>query len=145
MPSLARRVQNTPPWRPDMKKRGYSLIEVLVSMALVLFLLVGTAELITLSIWAKRKGDVTAGLSRSFCGRVESLKSLAFGPEGLQAGDYAETVRDEAGGGLFLHEWTVEDFGERSKRVRLTVTPAGRPEARASLTLWISKDLGFAP
>jgi prepilin-type N-terminal cleavage/methylation domain-containing protein len=128
-----------------MEKPGFSLIEVLVSMALVLLLLLGTAELIALSIWARRKGDVTAGLSRAFCARAESLKSLAFGSEGLQAGDYSETVRDEAGGGLFLHEWTVEDPGERLKKVRLTVAPAGRPKAEVSLTLWISKELGFAP
>ncbi len=128
-----------------MEQRGFSLIEILISMALVLLLLVGTAELITMSIWAKRKGDVTAGLVRSFCSRAESLKSLAFGPQGLPAGDYAETARDEGGRGLFLHEWTVEDAGERSQRVRLRVTPAGHPESAASLTLWISKGLGFRP
>jgi prepilin-type N-terminal cleavage/methylation domain-containing protein len=128
-----------------MNRRGFSLIEVLIAMTLAMVLLLGTAELITLSIWAGRKGDMTAALTQALSGRAEALKSLAFAPGGLISGDYSETVRDEAGRGLYLHEWTVEDAGERMSRVRLRVSPAGRPEAGAALTLWISKDLGFRP
>ncbi|MGA2361506.1 MAG: prepilin-type N-terminal cleavage/methylation domain-containing protein [Candidatus Aminicenantales bacterium] len=128
-----------------MKRQGFSLIEVLVSMTLALVLLLGTAELITLSVWAKRRGDTTSGLAHSLTTRLEGLKSLSFESDGLRPGEYSEAVRDEAGRGLFLHEWTVEDAGERMKRVRVTVCPAGRPGSGASVTLWISKDLGFAP
>jgi prepilin-type N-terminal cleavage/methylation domain-containing protein len=130
-----------------MKTRGFSLIEVLIAMSLALVLLLGTAELVTLSIWAKRKGDVTAGLCRALAARAESLKSRAFECEanGLPPGDYAESVRDEAGGGLFLQEWTVEESVGRTQRIRIKVTPAGRPASAASLTLCISTDLGFAP
>jgi prepilin-type N-terminal cleavage/methylation domain-containing protein len=143
--ALARDVQNPVVVRLAVKTQGYSLIEVMVAMALVLLLLLGTAELVTLSIWAKRKGDVTAGLCRAVEARAESLKSLSFEADGLQPGEYSETVRDEAGGGLFLHEWTIEDPGGRAQRIRLTVTPAGRAASAAALTLWISKDLGFPP
>lgn len=128
-----------------MKKQGFSLVEVLVSMTLALVLVLGTAELITLSVWAKRKGDTTSGLAQSLTTRLEGLKSLSFSSDGLRPGEYSESVRDEAGRGIFLHEWTVEDAGERMKRVRLTVSLAGRPGSGASVTLWISKDLGFAP
>jgi len=128
-----------------MGERGFSLIEVLASMTLALLLLVGTAELITLSIWAKRKGDTTAALTQALSARVEGLKSFAFSPGGLAPGEYAETVRDEAGRGLYLHEWTIEDAGGRMMRVRVRVSPAGRPGAAASVVLWISKDLRFRP
>jgi prepilin-type N-terminal cleavage/methylation domain-containing protein len=128
-----------------MSKRGFSLIEVLASMTLALLLLVGTAELLTLSISAKRKGDTTAALTQALSSRVEGLKSLAFSPAGLVPGQHSETVRDEAGRGLYLHEWTVEDVGERMTRIRVKVTPAGRPGAASSIVLWISKDLGFGP
>jgi len=128
-----------------MKRQGFSLIEVLVAMTLALVLLLGTAELITLSVYAKRRGDTASGLAQALATRLEGLKSLSFGSDGLRPGEYLETVRDEAGRGLFLHEWTVEDAGERMKRVRVTVSPAGRPESGASVTLWVSKDLGFEP
>lgn len=128
-----------------MKRRGFSLIEVLVAMSLTLLLLVGTAELIILSVGAERKGDTTAALTEALAARAESLKSLAHGPGGLAPGAYAETVVDGAGRGLLLHEWTVEDAGQTMSRVRIRVSPAGRPGAAAFLTLWISKDLGFRP
>jgi prepilin-type N-terminal cleavage/methylation domain-containing protein len=128
-----------------MERRGFSLIEVLIALGLALVLVLGTAELVTLSIWAKRKGDVTAGLCRALTARAESLKSRAFEADGLPPGDYAETVRDEAGGGLFLHAWTVEESVGRTQRIRIKITPAGRTAAAVALTLWISKDLGFAP
>jgi prepilin-type N-terminal cleavage/methylation domain-containing protein len=128
-----------------MKKPGFSLIEVLVSMTLALILLLGTAELVTLSIWARKKGDTTAALTNALSARAEGLKSWAFGSGGLPPGEDSETVRDEAGRGLILHEWTIEDDGERLSKVRIRVGPAGRPWTGSSLVLLISKDLGFAP
>ena len=128
-----------------MKRAGFSLIEVLVATTLALVLLLGTAELITLSIWAKRKGDMTAGLTQALSCRLANLRSLAFAPGGLLPGDYSETVDDEAGRGRTLHQWTVKAAGERMVEVRLRVSPAGRPGAAVSMTFWISKDLGFAP
>lgn len=128
-----------------MKRPGFSLIEVLVAMSLTLFLLVGTAELIVLSVRTARKGDTTAALTEALATRAESLKSQARGPGGLAPGTYTETVADGAGRGSILHEWTVEDAGEAGSRVRIRVGPAGRAGTPASLTLWIFKDLGFAP
>ena len=128
-----------------MNRAGFSLIEVLVAMTLALVLLLGTAELVTLSIWARRKGDMTAGLTQALSSRFANLKSLAHAPGGLVPGDYSESVDDGAFRGRTLHQWTVEATGERMMKVRLKVSPAGRPEAGVSMTVWISKDLGFAP
>ncbi len=44
---------------------GTSLIEVLVAMALALVLAVGTAEMLTLAMRAKRRGDVVAALTHA--------------------------------------------------------------------------------
>jgi len=128
-----------------MKRAGFSLIEVLVAMTLALILLLGTAELITLSIWAGRKGDMTAGLTQALSSRLAGLKAQAFAPGGLLPGDYSETVDDGAGRGRTLHQWTVEPAGDRMLKVKLKVSPAGRPGAAISVTFWISKGLGFAP
>jgi len=128
-----------------MKERGFSLIEVLAAMSLTLLLLVGTAELIILSIRSERKGDTTAALTEALSARAESLKSAAGGPGGLAPGAYRGTVEDGAGRGLILQEWTVEDAGDRMSRVRISVRLAGRPGPAAAMTLWISRDLGFGP
>ncbi len=128
-----------------MKRRGFSLIEVLVAMALVLLLVVGAAELLTLSLWAKRKGDITAALTSALTARLETLKSRPFEDGALSPGEHAETVRGEPGGCLIAEEWEVTDDGDRMKRIRLRVRYAGRPGPETAAVLFISRDLGFRP
>jgi prepilin-type N-terminal cleavage/methylation domain-containing protein len=128
-----------------MKRRGFSLIEVLVAMALVLLLVVGAAELLTLSLWAKRKGDITAALTNALTARLETLKSRPFEDGALSPGEHAETVRVEPGACLIAEEWEVTDDGDRMKRIGLKIRYAGRPGPETAAVLFISRDLGFRP
>ena len=124
---------------------GFSLIEVLVAMTLAFLLILGTAQLITLSVWACRKGDRASAAAQILAGRLESLKALAFGGEGLDPGAETTTTWHGPSRTSFLEEWSVEEAGDGLKRVTVTVTPAGRAEASSSLTAFISTGLGFAP
>jgi prepilin-type N-terminal cleavage/methylation domain-containing protein len=128
-----------------MKRRGFSLIEVLVAMTLALLLVVGAAELLTLSLWAKRKGDITAALTHALTARLETLKSRPFEDGALSAGEHAETVRGEPGNCLIAEEWGVTDDGDRMKRIELKVRCAGRPGPETTAVLFMSRDLGFRP
>jgi len=128
-----------------MKRDGFSLIEVLVAMALALLLVVGTAELLTLSLRAKRKGDITAALTHALTDRLETLKSRPFEDVTLSPGEHAEIVRGEPGGYLIEEEWEVTDDGDRMKRVGLRVRYAGRSGPETAAVLFISRDLGFRP
>ena len=128
-----------------MKRRGFSLIEVLVAMVLALLLVVGTAELLTLSLWAKRKGDITAALTHALTARLETLKSRPFEDVALSPGGHAEIVRSEPGGCLIAEEWEVTDDGDRMKRVGLRIRYAGRAGPETAAVLFISRDLGFRP
>jgi prepilin-type N-terminal cleavage/methylation domain-containing protein len=128
-----------------MKRRGFSLIEVLVAMALALLLVVGAAELLTLSLWAKRKGDITAALTHALTARLETLKSRPFEDVALSPGEHVGIVRSEPGGCLIAEEWEVTDDGDRMKSVGLRVRYAGRPGPETAAVLFISRDLGFRP
>jgi len=114
-------------------------------MALVLLLVVGAAELLTLSLWAKRKGDITAALTSALTARLETLKSRPFEDGALSPGEHAETVLVEPGGCLIAEEWEVTDDGDRMKMIRLRVRYAGRPGPETAAVLFISRDLGFRP
>lgn len=128
-----------------MKRRGFSLIEVLVAMTLTLLLVVGAAELLTLSLWAKRKGDITATLTQALTARLETLKSRPFEDGALSPGEHAETVRGEPGGCLIAEAWDVTDDGDGMKRIGLRVRYAGRPGPETAVVLFISRELGFRP
>ena len=128
-----------------MKRRGFSLIEVLVAMTLALLLVVGAAELLTLSLWAKRKGDITATLTQALTARLETLKSRPFEDGALSPGEHAETVRGGPGDCLIAEEWEVTDDGDRMKRIGLRVRYTGRPGPETAAVLFILRDLGFRP
>jgi prepilin-type N-terminal cleavage/methylation domain-containing protein len=128
-----------------MKRSGFSLIEVLVAMALALLLIVGTAELLTFSLWAKRKGDITAALTHALADKLERLKSLPFEDGALSAGEYAETLRGGPGGCRLALEWEIAEAGDGMKRIRLRVRPLGRTGPITVAVLFVSRDLGFRP
>jgi hypothetical protein len=126
-------------------RRGSSLIEVLVAMALALLLVVGAAEMLTLALRAKRRGDVLAALTRAVVDRFESLRSLPFEDAALSPGDHTETVRVEPGACLIAEAWEIADDGDGLKLVRLRAREAGRTGPETSAVLFISRDLGFSP
>jgi len=128
-----------------MKRNGFSLVEVLVAMALALGLVVGTAEVLTFSLWAKRKGDVTAGLTHALTDRLERLKSLPFDDAALAPGEHAESLSDGPGGSRFSLEWEIAEAEDGMKKVRLGVRLFGRPGPETVAVLFISRDLGFRP
>lgn len=128
-----------------MRKSGFGLVEVLVAMALSLFLIVGTAEMLTCALRAKWRGDLTAALTHALTDRLESLRSLPFDDAALAPGGHAGTARATPGEIDIVQEWEVSEAGGGMKLVRLGVRAAGRPGPGASAILFLSRDLGFAP
>jgi len=128
-----------------MRKNGFSLVEVLVAMALALLLIVGTAEVLTFSLYAKRKGDLTAALTHALTDRLESLRALPFDDAALAPGNHAESARVPPGDCRVAEEWEISEDGSGMKLVRLSVRSAVRPGPATSAVLFISRDLGFRP
>ena len=126
-------------------RRGSSLVEVLVAMSLVLLLVVGTAEMLTLSLKAKRRGDVLAAITHAVSDRCAGLRARPYEDAALAAGTYAETVRVGPGGYLIAQSWEIADGADGLKRVRLTAREAGRPGPGTAAVLFIARDLGFRP
>ena len=126
-----------------MDGRGFTLIEVLVSLTLVAILVAGAAELISLSLLLKRKADAHAGAARLVAEKLEGLRSLPFDDDGLRAGANMETVAAAAGEGAYVREWVIDDLSAGTKRIGVHIRSRGRTIARAALL--VSRDLGFGP
>ncbi len=126
-----------------MNSRGFTLIEVLVSLALVAILVTGAAELISLSLLLKRRADAHAGAARLVAEKLEGLRSLPFDDERLRPGANMETVAAAAGEGAYVLEWVIDDLSAGTKRIGIRVKGKGRTIARAALI--VSRNLGFGP
>lgn len=124
-------------------ERGFTLIEILVSLTLVAILVTGAAELISLSLLLKRKADAHAGAARLVAERLEGLRALPFDDDRLRAGANVETVPAAAGERAYVREWVIDDLSANTKRIGVHIRSGGRTIARA--VLLVSRDLGFGP
>jgi prepilin-type N-terminal cleavage/methylation domain-containing protein len=124
-----------------MRNRGFTLIETLVTLALVSFLIAGTAELVSLALLTKRKAEVHIEATRFFQDKLERLRALPFDHPDLEPGRYLESREPESGGEIFTGEWTIEERPGGLKRIEITVSGPLRTSAEA--VLLVSRRLGF--
>jgi len=125
-----------------MRSKGFSFIEVLLAMAIISFLLAGTAELLIRANTLKRHGDINLSLSGLASSKLESLKSSAYESEELQVDSHQETIKD-SGGEVFQREWTVADINPGMKRITVKVYLVSHPEKAIQIGLVLSRELGF--
>ena len=126
-----------------MKRRGFTLIETLIGLAVAAFLITGTAELMLRSACLKKKADIltaAAGLARD---RMTLLRAHPFDGLELEEGDHEEIVTDPATGRLFRVTWNVENRTESLKSVLLTASPGRSSERGVEVRLIIVRPLDF--
>jgi prepilin-type N-terminal cleavage/methylation domain-containing protein len=124
------------------KRRGFSFIEVLLAMALISFMLSGTAELVIRSISLKKKAEVNLQMAALVSSKLECLKSLPYESGELQAASYNEILEGRFPE-VYLREWMIEDISSNMKRIELTVYPENHPEKTLRISLFLSRELGF--
>jgi prepilin-type N-terminal cleavage/methylation domain-containing protein len=124
------------------KRRGFSFIEVLLAMALISFLLSGTAELVIRSISLQKKAEVNLQMAALVSSKLECLKSLPYESGELQAASYNEILEGRFPE-VYLREWMIEDISSNMKRIELTVYPENHPEKTLRISLFLSRELGF--
>jgi Tfp pilus assembly protein PilV len=125
------------------KKRGFTLVEVLVSFALVFILITGTAQLTIHSLLVKRRADCnlkTAGLASS---KLEYLKSLPYESDELKESFQMESIGGEGLHETFWREWRIQDISPAMKRVEIEIFSMNHPQKKLRMVLFLSRELGF--
>jgi len=126
-----------------MNKKGFSLVELLISMALIFFLLTGMAQLIIHSCSAKKKAEFHLTAASLACSKLEYLKSLPFESPELEQGPHVESVKDSLSEEVFLREWKVLDLDEDMKKIVLRISAPNNRTKEAAFVLLINRKLEF--
>ena len=126
-----------------MKKSGFGLIETFISSSLLLFLIGGTAQLLTTSLAAKRSGDFCLATARCAVVKLEFLKSLGFDSAELQPGTTECIINDPALLRDMEESCTVEDLDSAMKRVTLCISDKSSPRRKQAYCLLLCRDLEF--
>lgn len=126
----------------NRKTQGFSLIELLISMTLMTFLIMGTAQLICHSLLVKCKSDCSMRAAELACAKLEQLRSLIFtspGQEELQS----EIFRDVKLNQTFIREWNSFDISPDMKKIEMSCFAQNHPRKKMRVILILTRELGF--
>lgn len=126
-----------------MRRRGFGLIETLITLSLSVFFIAGTGQLLFQSVRLHKKCEAEARTVRVATSWLEYLRSLPFDREELKAGAHEDWVTGPGEAVRIRREWTVEDAAPEAKRVEIEASVEDGRCRALRLLLIISKDLGF--
>jgi Tfp pilus assembly protein PilV len=126
-----------------MAGKGFTLIETLLSLALAVFLIVSTAELMMRAAHLKKRSDTLTASSGLASSKLEMLRALPFDSAALAEGLYQELVKDRATGRLFEIQWTIEKTDDQAKLITVQAAPSRTAERGTELRLTLARPLGF--
>jgi len=122
---------------------GFSLIEVLVSLALVSFLILGTAHMLTTALQIRLRCDRMSKSSEAAAAFLSKVKSRPFESPTMAEGSGEERFHNPKDPVSYILRWSITDISDRMKQVEVTCFAEDLPQKRTHLILYISRDLGF--
>jgi len=126
-----------------MREKGFSLIEILISLFIFSFTLFSLLSLITTCFLIKRKSETNFLSSKIIMEKFEYLKSVPFESEILKQGIYEEEVVLQDYRMTFIRKWRVLDLSKNLKIIEIQVWEKNHSARKTEFVLYISRNLGF--
>ena len=126
-----------------MNLLGFTLVELLISFALITFLISGTAQLTIHSLFAKSRADHNLRSAELAASKLEYFKSLAYESDELKEGIQTETIKEEGAQQIYLIEWRIQDTSLNMKRIEMEIYFKNYPQKKTRVVLLLSRELGF--
>jgi len=124
-------------------KQGFTLLELLISFAIVSILLLGAVELTLHSIHSRRTSDCSLESAELASDKLEFLKSHFFDSPELEENSCVERIRSQKRQDVFVREWTIEDITPRMKKIEVVCFSESCTRRETRVVLFYSRELGF--
>jgi prepilin-type N-terminal cleavage/methylation domain-containing protein len=122
---------------------GFTLLELLISFAIVAILLLGAAQLTLHSLHVKRTSDYSLESAELASDKLEYLKSLPFESQELEESVNVESIKSQKRNDIFRLEWIIYDVSMNMKKIEVECYSVSCVYKKARLVLLYSKELGF--
>jgi Tfp pilus assembly protein PilV len=126
-----------------MNQPGFTLVELLISFALITFLISGTAQLAMHSLLAKRRADQNLMSAELTASKLEYFKSLAYESDELKEGTRTEAVKVESTLQIYLITWRIQDTSLGMKKIEIESHLKKHPQKKTRVVLLLSREFGF--
>lgn len=123
--------------------KGFTLLELLISFAVVSMLLMGAAQLTLHSLMTKRTSDCSVESAELASSKLEHLKSLMFETSEPPEDSMVERLKSHRGNEMFRREWRIEEILGSTKKIEMECYAESCPHKRIRVVLFCSRELGF--
>jgi len=124
-------------------QNGFTLLELLISFAIVAILLLGAAQLTLYSLHVKRRSDCNLESAELASDKLEYLKSFSFESQELERSTNFESIKSQKINVIFRLEWTIYDVSANIKKIEVECYSTSCTHKKTRLVLFYSKELGF--
>jgi len=124
------------------RSKGFSLIDLLVSMTLTSFLIMGMAQLMCHSILIKRKTDCSLRAAELASLKIEHLRTAVLSGD-IPDTSQTEELEDDRANQTFLRKWSIQDVSPEEKKIEMHCYALNYPRKTTRVTLILSTELGF--
>lgn len=124
-------------------KKGFTLIEFLVSLTVVTFLLLGTAQTIVFSLKADRRSSIKIWATELALAKIEELKTMPFDNPQMNNGSYNDTVEVNHSKEVYQRKWTISELSGIGKKIEIECRALNEDTILIKFVFFISEELGF--
>jgi prepilin-type N-terminal cleavage/methylation domain-containing protein len=125
------------------RQNGFTLLELLISFAIVVILLLGAAQLTLYSLHVKKTSDCSLESAEWASDKLEYLKSLPFDCKELEECSAEEKIRGQRNEDIFQRTWIISDISLSIKRIEVECYSTRCVPKKTRIVLFYSKELGF--
>ena len=126
-----------------MRRKGFSLIETLISLGLSVYFITATGQLLVQGLRLKQRSESDLRTAELASAHLEHLRSLPFDDPELTAGEYEDWVEDRDPERRYRRCWSIEDATDEAKNVEVEISAEDIRVRPARLRLILRRDLGF--
>jgi len=124
-------------------EQGFTLIELLVTFSIILFLVLGTIQIVLHSLYVKQSSDYSTCSADLAVSKMEYLKTLPFETGELDEGFGQESLQGESQKGVFVRKWNIRNISGDMKRIEMECFSEQCPRKKTRIVLFYSRILGF--
>ncbi len=122
---------------------GFTLVEILISLAAIILLGLGIAQLITYSLIIDRRSELSLKSAELAAFKLEYLKSLPFKSLELSEGQSEEKIKKEKPSSYYQRKWQIQNISEHLKKIEIECFPQAYRQKKTRLVLFLGHQLDF--
>jgi len=127
----------------SIQAQGFSLIELLLASSLIIFLLLGSAQLLFHTLQSRSRANNHLNTLMLLSTRLEMLRSCPHDSTELSEGQRSLHIDDQSSHQNYLLAWDIKEVSADLKSITIECSSQNHPSQKTRMMLYVSRSLEF--